>query len=104
MKVAHISDYNHKKQTGVPAMKTIFKASLVTLFLAGWAATGTGANAMALPSTDEHKCEPHVASVQYAKTRIGNLCLFKGNWVCYAEFTPNTDCDKSQPDAGLGEG
>ncbi len=85
-------------------MKTMFKASLVTLILAGWAATGTGANAQTLPTTDGQHCEPYVSSVQYAKTRIGNLCLFKGNWVCYAEFTPNKDCDKTQPDTSLGEG
>jgi hypothetical protein len=83
-------------------MKTLFKASLVTLILAGWAATGTGANARAISAADEGACDPILASVQYAKTRIGNLCLFKGNWVCYAEFTPNTDCGKLQSDAGFG--
>lgn len=85
-------------------MKTIMRASLVTLILAGWAATGTGANAQALHPTDGQNCEPIVASVHYAKTRIGNLCLFRGSWVCYAEFTPNTDCGKSQPTADIGEG
>jgi len=104
MYVAHISDNKHQNLTGVPTMKTLFKASLVTLILAGWAATGTGANAQDLTANEGQSCEPHLASVQYAKTRIGNLCLFKGNWVCYAEFTPNTDCGKSQPDASLGEG
>jgi hypothetical protein len=85
-------------------MRTLFKASLVTLFLAGWAATGTGANAQAVPTSDDQTCDPVImTSVQYAKTRIGNLCLFRGNWVCYAEFAPNTECGKSQPDAGLGE-
>ena len=85
-------------------MKTLFKATLVTLVLAGWSASGTGANAQALPTTDGQTCEPVVSSVQYAKTRIGNLCLFKGNWICYAEFSPSTNCDKSQPDSDLGVG
>lgn len=85
-------------------MKTLYKATLVTLILAGWAATGTGANAQTVPTSKDSNCEPYVSSVQYAKTRIGNLCLFKGSWICYAEYTPQQNCEKSQPDTNLGEG
>ncbi len=84
-------------------MRTLFKAAMVTLVLAGWSATGTGANAQPAPSSDGQTCDQVMTSVQYAKTRIGNLCLFRGNWVCYAEFTPSTECDKTQPDNGFGD-
>lgn len=85
-------------------MKTLYKATLVTLILAGWAATGTGANAQTVPSTGENNCEPYLASVQYAKTRIGNLCLFRGSWICQADYLPQQNCEKTQPDTNLGEG
>lgn len=85
-------------------MKTLYKATLVALILGGWAATGTGANAQTVPSTDSSTCEPFMSKVDYAKTRIGSFCLFKGSWICYAEFTPQQNCEKTQPDANLGEG
>ena len=85
-------------------MKTVFKTSIATVLMAAWAATGTGVQAQGSSMPENQSCEPILASVQYAKTRIGNFCLFKGSWVCYAEFTPDTNCDKAPSDTGLGEG
>lgn len=81
-------------------MNKLFKYALFTLLLGAWMspsapvrAVGTGASL---------SCDPIYKNVQFAKTRIGDLCLFRGNWMCAADIHPNPECTPETDNLNLG--
>jgi len=81
-------------------MNKLFKLSTLTLLLGTWFSPTIPVSAVA--SNASIACDPIYKNVQFAKTRIGDLCLFRGNWICAADVHPNPDCIPETGDLNLG--
>ena len=76
-------------------MKKFIGTTFAMLFIA---ASGIGtetltAQAPASPSNDA--CV--IIENDYARTRLGSLCLFRDNWVCRDTRTPIPGCNPAAP-------
>jgi hypothetical protein len=81
-------------------MNKLFKLSTFLLLLGAWFSPSSSVNAIS--SGTSVGCDPIYKNVQFAKTRIGDLCLFRGNWICAADVHPNPDCISGIGDLELG--
>jgi hypothetical protein len=85
-------------------MKNLLRMTFVTALLLGMTTHTAPVTAQVAPDVVVTSCEPLYVNIKFAKTRIGDLCLFRGNWICAADMAPNPDCDKPQPKLDLEVG
>lgn len=80
-------------------MKKVFGITLGIFFLAIGAGNPSNITAQAIPSQD--CCV--VVEIEYAKTRLGNACILRGDWICKQRSVPVLGgCGSSELEMGGG--
>jgi len=64
--------------------------SIMTLLLMGLATPIQPSSAQTMDL--ENDCQIVEANIQYARTRIGNFCLFRGSWMCSVDLKREGNC------------
>jgi len=85
-------------------MKNLFRMTFVTALLLGLTTQTAPVTAQVAPDSGVTTCEPIYINIKFAKTRLGDMCLFRGSWMCEADMSSNPDCTKQEPQTDLEVG